>query len=213
MATPKSVCIPKLEAIDITGPVVQVVVKQGESPVTVSAHKSVLCSSSQFFQTAAKKEWAELRDEPHTITFEYNPELFQAYIHWLYIRTLPIPVPTAPGGTLQFLARVYVLGEELMDSNFKNAVLDTVIAECKGSYLCQLAVSIIYEGTTEASPLRRLLVDIYADQATALTCWTSQFKGCPKDFLVDVMTAMVKLRPATAKAPWKKCSGSYRETV
>ncbi|EUC49221.1 hypothetical protein COCMIDRAFT_33280 [Bipolaris oryzae ATCC 44560] len=48
-------------------------------------HQGVLCKSSKFFQTAMKKEWAGLKDEPHVIDLpEDCTETVKMYIEWLY---------------------------------------------------------------------------------------------------------------------------------
>jgi hypothetical protein len=110
------------------------------------------------------------------------------------------------------LAKVYVLGEELMDVKFKNDVLDTIIATATEAcyYPIGEAVAIIYEGTTTSSPGRRLMVDFLVEIAED-SSRMDEFDNCPKEFLVDAMKALVTRRKRLNRQPWEADCRPYHE--
>jgi hypothetical protein len=119
----------------------------------------------------------------------------------LYLGTIPRPDDNAPDQQdFVFLAKLYVLGEELMDVKFKNMIVGTIVAVSTKSRWSPIgeAVSIIYEGTSEGSPARRLVVNYCAHNGQNNPSWTDEFKNCPYEFLVDAMKAMVCTRPSPA---------------
>lgn len=176
------------------------------SQVEILIPRAVLCQSSQFFQTATKNEWAVLRDREKTITVVFKTELFQAYVHWLYFGTIPRLCladgsSTTPPRDYLYLAQLYVLGEEIMDSRFKNAILDNFAAvylRIRKSPSADV-VAIIYGATAEKSPMRRMLAQQYAH--CACDPWT--LKDLPKEALLDILEFMVKVRPSIVdEKPW-----------
>jgi hypothetical protein len=66
------------------------------------------------------------------------------------------------------LANSYVLGEELIDRRYQNAVLDTILSYCvkRDTFSSNAVVRIIYRGTPLSSQARRVLVDFWAWEAT-----------------------------------------------
>lgn len=92
-------------------------------------------------------------DDPGTLHF---------YLHFLYAAQVPET-------TFDGLAILYVYGEKAVDSRFKHAVIGTMIktirhmgvtGECYPPFF--KAVDCIYTGTLDASPARKLLVDIFS---------------------------------------------------
>ncbi|GIZ47713.1 hypothetical protein CKM354_001079800 [Cercospora kikuchii] len=90
------------------------------------------------------------------------------------------------------LAKAYVLGEELMDANFQSDVLaslhhtrwsgdDTTIGPLVGELS-----NIIYDGTTEGSPARLFLVNLYSSQLTKAELAARKGTLAP-DFVYDML--------------------------
>src|SRR6186713_1849503 len=82
-----------------------------------------------------------------------------------------------------------------MDHAFQNSVIDALVKLIPTSKLRPLkdVINVIYKGTPEQSPARRLLVDFW--------CWTSNpkwntskniTKSLPLEFVDDLVVAMVK---------------------
>ncbi|KAF2466689.1 uncharacterized protein BDR25DRAFT_268063 [Lindgomyces ingoldianus] len=201
---PKDARIPEAEALDIWGPIVKVIV--GDSDQIFYFHQGLLSSSSSFFRAAMKPEWDERRAETNTIDLrDTDPAIFRLYAHWAYFGTIPMPTEANASDTFVQLAHAYVLGEKLMSTKFKNTILDTFITSSMkfGFYPIGEPVAVMYEGTAENSAGRRLLVEFCAYVAHGKEdSWMLEFENCPKEFLVDVMKVMVKVRPAPTENPW-----------
>ncbi|KAF2444402.1 hypothetical protein P171DRAFT_389114 [Karstenula rhodostoma CBS 690.94] len=180
--------------------------------VEIRIPRAVLCSSSKFFQSATKDEWALLRDKKQTITVAFESGLFQAYVHWLYFGTIPRLTnssSTTPPKDSPYLAKLYVLGEEIMDFRFKNAIMDNFIAVYSGRKIFPSveAVAIIYGATVGGSPMRRMLAEIYAYRARGSKDW----KCLPKEALLDIVELMAEVRLCVkGNKPWLNV-GDYHE--
>jgi hypothetical protein len=180
---------------------------------------NLLRSSSEFFQSATKPEWNRLRDQPNTINVEAEPGVFKAYLHWLYTSTIasPSPDPDSTDVWYPFLAKLYVLGEELIDIRFKNCILDTFVTVAREArwYPTGHPIAIIYAGTPMNSPARRLMIDFFAYEAHSNDdSWTKQLQDCPKEFVLDALVAIIKLRkgPTGAPRPWDQSQIAYHES-
>jgi hypothetical protein len=183
----------------------------GDENHKITVHQDLLIKSSKFFTKAVEPKWKDLRGDPNAIELTHIPlYTFQIYVHWLYFGTLPIDGKGKE--VFPTLAKAYVLGEELMDVKFKNDVLDTIIATAieASYYPIGEAVAIIYEGTTTSSPGRRLMVDFLVDIAQGPS-WMDEFDNCPKEFLVDAMTALVTQRKRLGQQPWEADCRPYHE--
>jgi hypothetical protein len=105
----------------------------------------------------------------------WSLEVPKVYLHCLYFKTLPTVFAEKKAGRenseLLLRGHCYVVGDKTMDSCFKNIVLRAFVDSVynqphKPSIFPDLSVAkIIYEGTTEKGPARRLLVDIWAGHA------------------------------------------------
>jgi hypothetical protein len=114
----------------------------------------------------------------------------------------------ATKGTDEWLAlcRLYVLAEYLLDRWAKERIIDGM-----HGYLTEIlptepkhgspekvfsaeVVQEVYDGTPEGSPLRRLIVDLYAIHGRDV--WLKNLKEqLPTDFLYDVTLKMLQARP------------------
>jgi hypothetical protein len=201
----------------LSGPFIKVSVDGKTTPAII--HKDVLCATSQFFKSAAKPEWSELRAEPHDLKLPIDQpaaDAFPVYQHWLYSGKLPIsgePVPQV----FESLAKAYALGEVLLDTRFRNDVIDTIIVtwnECRYSPIGK-PVAIIYEGTPPGSPARRLVSEMCAFMFHDHPSWMNELGHCPTDFFGDVLKVMAKFRNGTLEPerpwPWEESCEGYHE--
>jgi hypothetical protein len=149
-------------------------VEVGTEGLKLSVHEAVVRRSSVFFDNAMKPEWTASRSEPRVVDLtDEDPGIFKLYLHWLYFKTLSTVATEDPGKLNSeniTLSRCYVMGEKLMDIGFKNATLNALIDAkinqpfYKARYPGQRSMNIIYDGTLEGSPARRLLVDIWSTE-------------------------------------------------
>lgn len=122
-------------------------------------------SDSDFFQAALKKEWTE--GQTRTIKLpEEKPEVVAQYLDFVFAKGLPTRSTKddcRTGAVYEVLGELYGLGERLLDSRLRNAIIDEFVRFTKvGGYPhCYPqadAINSIYECTTDGSPARRLLV-------------------------------------------------------
>ncbi|KAF2869216.1 hypothetical protein BDV95DRAFT_468859, partial [Massariosphaeria phaeospora] len=115
---------------------------------------------SGFFSKALNGRWQEA-DEMMVKLPDELPSIFTMYLDCVYHNE--VPVSNHPDGYREFdlLARIYVLAEKLMDVTAKNLVVNAMIAQGEEySVPDKNDVCTLYDGTPEASPARKLYVDI-----------------------------------------------------
>jgi hypothetical protein len=149
-------------------------------------------------------DWRESKSRSVRLENE-EPEVFQIYLHWLYLNTLPVRIDSAGvAGNAEYLqlAKAYVLGDLLQDGNFKDVVLDAIIEKTKSTAsdgLCWFPVGPvirhIYDNTLESSVARGLLVDLYTNHGHGN--WLYELaspEDLPKEFLYDLAIAVLDKR-------------------
>ena len=180
----------------------------GAVPEILQVHKGLLCKSSEFFKRAMKSEWAGLRGEPDTIDLSGDcTETVLLYVQWLYTKEIQLQV-SVPNGCSDAkrsaaaekmyipLSTAYVFGEKIMDISFKNAIVSKVVDTYSVVNWSPgpVPATVVYEGTTAGSPMRRLLSYLVAFYGTNHPSWISYFNGYPRELLVDALTAMSTVR-------------------
>jgi hypothetical protein len=186
---------------------------------TFHVHQDALCDRSPFFLNTMKPEWASHRADPRTITLsDDDPAAFSLYVTWLYSGKLPIlPEPEEHELPKEYstLAYAYVLGERLMDNGFKNVIADAYVLYARGAPPAKRAyprneeIRIIYEGTAEDAPIRKLLVDIWCRRGKYE--WIAQDPDLPPDFLREVVKGLLQVRSSveSLSRPWKTGHEQY----
>jgi hypothetical protein len=155
-----------------------------------------------FFKNAMKPEWSR-GNEPIDLTDE-DPAIVEVYIKWLYSDNLAVNVAegeTAANDDTRKL-RLYVLGEKLMHKAFQDAVLRVFVHGCRARrmYPTGHMISLLYDGTTAASPTRRLVVDMYCWRGAAN--WAdNNFNNAHPDLMRDCMRALMKIRKVPKGEP------------
>ena len=202
---------------------IEVTVGPEDAKESFHIHEDAICDRSSFFSTAMKPEWASLRPNPRLIDLpDDDAAAFALYQQYIYSRQLPILPDDLEEDSAQTegyhtLAYAYVLGERLMDTEFKNSVASAYVLYARGTapgkraYPSNEEIRILYEGTGEKSPIRRLLVDIWCCRGKHE--WMDQDSDLPKDFLVEVTRALLRARPSleNLSRPWKNEHAQYHE--
>ena len=158
-------------------------------------HTDVLVSSSAFLRNSMKPEWRTDASEPVDLSDE-DPCVFESYSQWLYARQIISKADHADDSL--HLARLYILGEQLIDSVFQDVIIDTFIRHASNSGLvpCAEAVNEIYERTQDNSPARRLMVDLWAFGASPTSPDVDNvINRFSDDFIGDLFPALLKRRP------------------
>ena len=126
-------------------------------------------------------------------------EVAELYVHWIYTdRILSRSSATGGGGhEMILLVDAFVLGEKLRDDRFKDAVIDAIMSCAAGHdinewkrYPLPMEVNRAYRGTPTGSPLRRLIVDLWA--VNGHDGWNQE--GLNADFQADLIHELLPHR-------------------
>ncbi|GLI78894.1 hypothetical protein PoHVEF18_007216 [Penicillium ochrochloron] len=204
-------------------------VEVGPDKEAFSVHERLIRNSSASFERALKDpreqslvRTARLRKE--------EPEVFKAYIHWLYRDTIPIPHHDADDFEFDYkndhgnfpLVKAYVLGDRLLDINFQNAVINAIWEQYRNKDFeadfdrwiegnekekkcactpSSVSITYAYINTIESSPLRRLLVDILVYDGD-YDCLEGDPGRFPKGFLLDLTSQLIhRIRANKTRIP------------
>jgi hypothetical protein len=202
-----------------------ITVEVGAGKIKFRVFEAVIRKSSTFFDNAMKRDWATSRPEPRLIDLtDQDPEIFKIYLHWLYFKTFPTVLTensatnTTSNTEFVTLGKCYVMGEMLMDIGFKNAVLDALLDSItnqpyyEARFPGQHAIGIIYDGTLEGAPARRLLVDLWVTEATEN--WAEYMTSdMPAAFTQDLARALLgRKRKKSLGRSWEERAKDYHET-
>lgn len=149
---------------------------------------------------------------------EDDPSTIQLYLNFIYTNDIPYKlglnnkgvegVRSARTTESETLARLYVLGEKYQDRKLKNAVTDALYST--GWQAQGHAIDIIYRGTPEGSPARRLMLDqhlAYGQQE-----WLRSRTISNTEFLLDLSCALLaRCRRPSKEHPWLFFRSDYHE--
>lgn len=169
----------------------------GEDEQEVIAYGSYLVRDSQFFAAAMKKEWVEGKTreiklpEEHTATVSHY--LFYVYSGKLFTEDIMRVDGDTIGPCFQLLCSLFVSGERFMNRRLQNDLVKEILRlTCLPDrqrlhwYPTGEDVNIIYRGTPQGSPGRRLMVDLHVIMGTK--DW--MVSGLENDFVIDVAKAL-----------------------
>lgn len=132
---------------------------------TFLVHETTIRASSPFFEAAlSNPQWKEARNR--TVPLEqHTPEVFEVYLRWVYSRRGITLKKTddkeiAKNAYTSLLCRAYVLGDVLLDFDFKDAVIDALTIYTLSNCYCWIEVKYIYGNTSKESKLRYWLVAV-----------------------------------------------------
>lgn len=129
-----------------------------QDPECFVVHENVVEPHSEFVRLALNRDWKEAKERIIKLP-DVEPNVFEMYHCWLYHIQ---PCRNSYTTSYTTLVKAYCLGERLIDINFKDVVIDSIVQELKMTSAFDLGlVQLVYENTPEKSPLRRLLCDIY----------------------------------------------------
>lgn len=179
----------------------------GEEKNEFVVHSRKLLRSSGFFLAVTKHTTgprARKIELPQII-----PVIFGMYVHWLYHSKFPPLLDNVENRSHYVsLCQAYLMGHDLLDTRFRNAVLNALIHAWhkRDQNPSCIEAKLIYEGTKQGDPVRRMIVDIAAVDISAHRLWSDNLEHdtCPKEFLVDLIKRMAEVRPVspTTQTPW-----------
>lgn len=138
----------------------------GEQKTRFAIHEGAVATRSEFVRLALRHDWKEAQERCISLPEDDAPS-FDIYQLWLYSGSLF----TYPDITSQrddeygVLVRAYLLGQKLMDNDFKDTVIDAIAHKLTTSGAFDIKqTSAVYDNTPKSAPLRRLWLDIYRSQ-------------------------------------------------
>lgn len=129
------------------------------------------------------------------------------YLDWLLSGKAP---GTSDTDNMRYkdLAELYILGEKLIDAPFQNTLMASIIESLKTGALTpdMESIKVMYNGTPESSPGRRISVDKCAwDMDWRAQCLEDLDPEQDAEFSVDLLRAMAQCRPCVSwgySRPW-----------
>jgi len=162
-------------------------------------HKGILCKHAAYFEAALSAGFLESR----TMTIrldEEDPLIFDIFINWLYARKILPDDASVIDMAWQMKAELYIFADRRGCSALKNDTINLMVEHALDNEDSTLSVAIppnavvyyIWENTSASSPLRRLMVDIYA-YLVILTDAEDTPGSLPHSFLRDVLAKYFEL--------------------
>jgi hypothetical protein len=147
-------------------------------------HENLVTARSEFVRVALSRDWKEARERVIELPDDL-PDAFETYQRSLYTDiTRPFNALGSKEDSQEYklLVRAYILGERFMDDKFQNDVVNAIIDKLvhSGSFDPSLT-DMVYDNTPLGSPLRQLLLDIYA--------WAGNAKWLNEEKLDDPVNA------------------------
>ncbi|OAK95111.1 hypothetical protein IQ06DRAFT_232464 [Phaeosphaeriaceae sp. SRC1lsM3a] len=150
-----------------------------------------------------RRMWQSERSEQTHTFLALSAKPFHCYYEWSYSRHIPLstlkssPNNIEAGWDMDALINAYSLGTRIQDNTFSKAVLQALCEVCQDEdrYPGGGSIALAYASTTDGSPLRKLLVDIYVLRAE--TSWferDDEWRGYPPKFLTDLAMAFFNQR-------------------
>ncbi|KAI4921469.1 hypothetical protein J4E85_008814 [Alternaria conjuncta] len=180
------------------GPIITVTVGNWSSKREFHVYEGLLSHYSSYFKAAVKDCWGnsktvELKDD--------NPEVFQAFFHWVYTGKLYFALDASGEVPLHFplIYEIYIFGDARGALDLCNAAIDLLIQKMNQEWAFpQLHLSYIYENTLTGSALRKVLVDFAIDtfRFTDLVDPSQRAKemvSYPHEFFAELVVAFMAL--------------------
>lgn len=175
----------------------------GGEDTVFHVHEDALCSQSGFFAADLSKEkaWKEGTEKRIRLP-EHRSDIVKMYVQWLYSHKIKLRWTTAEGnldGDMSLpeyyaLTLLYIFGEKHCKIHFQDATLDEYVRRMRSHvdgghyYPNGDVVGMIYTGTAQASPLRRLMVDAHLKFAYK-EWFEDPVDEYHKEFLLDMVRA------------------------
>ncbi|KAK6436349.1 hypothetical protein LTR95_007457 [Oleoguttula sp. CCFEE 5521] len=165
-------------------------------------HELIIKSGSDFVRLALTGGWQEAQTNLVKLPVD-DLGIFAVYQRWVYYGDLRTMSHRSNAQCdireYEVLVNAYVLGEKIMDSDFKDAVIDGIIEKlpAEASFDVQLT-PLIYEGTPTKCALRWLWLDVYYHSGTAAWLDNELCHSHP-DFLSEYGESKSQSRIAGAK--------------
>lgn len=123
-----------------------------------------------------------------------EPKIVVLYLQWLYTFALPHP-KFKQRGVWESLVELYVFGEKVQDDTLKNRIVDIFITGWTHASDCRwlsYAYTRLSEDAAETTPLRRLVVDLFAYGDLTGVMFAEEKDNLSKEACFEITMAMLK---------------------
>ncbi|KAG9204588.1 hypothetical protein G6514_000372 [Epicoccum nigrum] len=178
---------------------VHVEVGTGENSKAYAIYSSTLTTRSLFFQKALSGPWKEIEERVVHLP-EDDVRAFDLYIHYIYNNEFACSPSDDQYGEEErgTFARVYLLCEKLQDSRSKNCIIKALsdsIYQIRSNGRWSIpefaVVEILYKGTFKGSPVRRMLVEIFAQGVSPNSMSRTGIDKYPEEFLQELAVCLM----------------------
>jgi hypothetical protein len=141
-------------------------------------------------------------------------DVFDMYSEWIYHGHILLQEDTDCEDRItdiDTLINAYILGLQLRDTPFRNAILQTlfeVFSEMK-SYPIEFAIAKVYKNIRGTSRIRRFLVDVYANKARSHWFEGEDAETYPKEFLKDWTVKLLNMHPTSTQTDFIELRQEY----
>lgn len=121
-------------------------------------------------------------------------DAFEGYLQWLNTGVITSSFPIGMPSML-YLAELYILGDFLDDADFRNAVLDDITTFAYEMWPGLACVQLVWENTPRDSPLRDLILEIWAKKPTWMVVerLLGQAEEYPGSFMAELFAHLAAL--------------------
>ncbi|KAF2122118.1 hypothetical protein BDV96DRAFT_682126 [Lophiotrema nucula] len=210
--------------VDLSGYIITIRVGQGAEQKTFLVHSTVICPRARFFEKAMNGSWKEAEDKVVELK-EDDPITFQRYQSLIYAGSAAFPDPEKDQSRVGYavlnlqkaLVRIYILADKLQDTKSKALVTETLLAVRRKSWkmvdgtsedyaFSSSLIRIIYDDTPDSCPLRRMVVDDYAEVASGN--WLARREHFPPEFIYDLAVRTLDRRTKAGGETVVNCDAS-----
>lgn len=139
----------------------------GPDEVSFTAHKEQICARATFFRAACSKHWREGQERVVRLP-AHEPDVFLAYLHWMYTGKLDMTLIEEPLILLNppsylNLGKVWSFGSYIGDNRFCNTVVDLALERfdaLPGRPVKPLTLQQVWTMVHPDSAIRRLFKDM-----------------------------------------------------
>lgn len=178
-------------------------------------HQNLLCGASTFFDAAFTSKFKEGSEKKMTLP-EDDPEVFEAFVQWLYHQYYEIPASDLRHEQARYLSQtmqLFILADKHGVAKLKNGIIDALVrnAQFKRTPPSNLAVHHIYEFTPPSSGIRGLLGDWFACETPRSwfqTSATHKWLREHPDFAADIVAAMARFESSSQRSNYFKSLSS-----
>ncbi|PNS14997.1 hypothetical protein CAC42_2226 [Sphaceloma murrayae] len=159
---------------------------------------------SNFFDCSLTSHWKSKQKKAKINLEVTDPNIFEIFADWLNHGSVFTREGRTPASlTYTSLCHAYVLGQDLCAQKFRNDIMDIITAKFDAGHPPDKEVpKIAYVYTPPNSPLRRILVDVYAYRGGPDFVRGSAKKDIDEEFLIDLTCALYSLRAKDTPYPY-----------